>query len=461
MSQAHEPAIAAPAAARWRVYPAYKPSGVDWLGEIPAHWEVWKVTHAFKIIGSGTTPPTSQQEEYYNGDIPWVNTGELRDGIVSDTAKKLTDKALADFPTLRTYPAGTLLVALYGATIGKVGILQIAATTNQACCALAGPEQLDVSFTFYWLIAQRQRLIFLASGGGQPNISQETIRSLRIPAPSLPEQRAIAAFLDRETAKLDALAAQKERLIELLQEKRAALISHAVTKGLDAAAPLKASGVEWLGEIPTGWEVRRLKFLKSFVTSGSRGWAQYYGDDGPLFLRIGNLSRTSIDLDFDDIQHVSPPEGTEGERTRVNPGDVLISITAYIGSIAVVPEDVGEAYVNQHIALTRPRQDAITPRWFGYYLLSRAGQDQFRLLLYGGTKDGLGLDDVKNLLVLVPPLLDQQALAAFLDRETAKIDHLISVIRAGTQKVQEERAALIAAAVTGKIDVRAEAGGGV
>src|SRR2546429_9886476 len=108
---------------KWKRYPAYKDSGVEWLGEIPEHWEIWKITHAFGLIGSGTTPLTSH-EEYYDGNIPWVNTAELRDGIVADTSKKLTDKALLDFPTLRVYPPGTLLVALYGATIGQVVILQ-------------------------------------------------------------------------------------------------------------------------------------------------------------------------------------------------------------------------------------------------------------------------------------------------------------------------------------------------
>ncbi len=440
---------------KWKRYPAYKDSGIEWLREIPAHWELWKISHAFKVVGSGTTPLTSH-EEYYEGDISWVNTAELRDNLITNTSKKLTSKALVDYPTLRVYHRGTLLVALYGATIGRIGILDISATTNQACCALSTSECLDVSFTFYWFLAHRQQLILLASGGGQPNISQDTIRSLKIAAPSILEQRSIAAFLDSETDKINTLIAKKERLIELLQEKRSATISHAVTKGLDASVPMKDSGVEWLGEIPAHWEVKRLKFVTSFVTSGSRGWAQYYSDDGPMFLRIGNLSRTSIDSDLRDIQHVLPPKGTEGERTQVKQQDVLISITAYIGSIAVMSENIGEAYVNQHIALTRPYTNIIAPRWLAYCLLSCVGQDQFQLLLNGGTKDGLGLDDVKNLLILMPPLSEQQAIVSYIDHETAKIDALITRIREGDEKLKEYNAALISAAVTGKIDVREE-----
>jgi type I restriction enzyme S subunit len=211
-----------------------------------------------------------------------------------------------------------------------------------------------------------------------------------------------------------------------------------------------------LGEIPAHWEVKRLKFLTSLVTSGSRGWAQYYSDDGAIFLRIGNLSRTSIELDFQDIQYVSPPRGTEGERTQVQQNDVLLSITAYIGSVAVVTEDIGEAYVNQHIALTRPRKEVINSRWLAYCLMSQIGQAQFGLLLYGGTKDGLGLGDVSNLYAFVTPLAEQIAVVEFINRETAKIDALIAKIREGIEKLKEYRTALISAAVTGKIDVRNE-----
>jgi type I restriction enzyme S subunit len=278
----------------------------------------------------------------------------------------------------------------------------------------------------------------------------------RVQVPSPQEQQAIATFLDYEVDKINMLIEKKERLIELLQEKRAALISHAVTKGLDPTVRMRDSGVEWLGEIPVHWEVKRLKFVTSFVTSGSRGWAQYYSDEGAVFLRIGNLSRTSIALDLEDIQYVSPPDGTEGERTRVKQYDVLISITAYIGSVAVVSEDIGEAYVNQHIALTRPRKDVIDSKWLGYCLVSQVGQDQFRMLLYGGTKDGLGLDDVKNLFCLVPPIFDQHAIVSYLDAETAKIDALISRIQEGIEKLKEYSTALISAAVSGKIDVREE-----
>lgn len=209
-----------------------KDSGVAWLGEIPAHWEVWKASHAFGYIGSGTTPNTSDLE-FYDGDVPWVTTSELREGYIADTTAKLTQRALEEHSALRLYQPGTLLIAMYGATIGRLGILAVDACTNQACCALSEPKQLDTKFAFYWLWAARTSIINLSSGGGQPNINQDAVRSLRICTPPLPEQRAIADYLDSETTKLDALIAKLRIHITKVQELRTALIAAAVTGKID------------------------------------------------------------------------------------------------------------------------------------------------------------------------------------------------------------------------------------
>ena len=218
----------------------------------------------------------------------------------------------------------------------------------------------------------------------------------------------------------------------------------------------KDSGVEWLGEIPAHWEVKRIKNVSSFVTSGSRGWAEYYSEEGPLFLRIGNLKSNSIDLSLDDVQHVSPPKGKEGERTRVRAGDVLISITALIGAVAVVPAQISEAFVNQHLALVRISDKGIEPRWLAYCVLSQVGQSQLLAELYGGTKDGLGLNDIRSLIILVPPPDEQRAIVDFLDEDENNFSSLFGRISQGLERLKEFRTALISAAVTGKIDVREE-----
>jgi type I restriction enzyme, S subunit len=209
-----------------------KDSGVEWLGQVPEGWVPYKVARAFSFIGGGTTPP-SGMVKYYDGETPWVNTGDLTDGEIHEVSRSVTQKALDDFGVLRVYPPRTLLIALYGATIGKLGIINMNACTNQACCAFGSGGSLDVKFAFYWFFAAREHIIQLAYGGGQPNISQQTLKELIIPAPSGAEQQAIAAHLDVQTAKLDALRLKLELSVEKLREYRTALISAAVTGKID------------------------------------------------------------------------------------------------------------------------------------------------------------------------------------------------------------------------------------
>lgn len=205
-----------------------KPSGIDWLGDIPEGWESWKVAHLFNKIGSGTTPP-SDDMDYYEGDIPWVITGELKDNEIFDSENKVTKKAVEELSALKVFPKDSLLIAMYGATIGKMAIIRMPATTNQACCILGGSKIIDTNFSFYFFLAFRPQLIALSYGGGQPNISQDTIKSIKIFLPKIDEQKNIVTFLDRETAKIDEMMKKVEMQIEKLQEYRQALITNAVT----------------------------------------------------------------------------------------------------------------------------------------------------------------------------------------------------------------------------------------
>lgn len=210
----------------------------------------------------------------------------------------------------------------------------------------------------------------------------------------------------------------------------------------------KDSGVQWLGEVPEHWEVLELRRFIRFITSGSRGWAEYYADEGKIFVRIGNLTRHSINVDLSDIQYVAPPAGAEGERTVIFKGDVLFSITAYIGSVAVATEQIVGAYINQHIALVRLFVGKVFPRYIAYATLSDSGQAQLGGQGYGGTKVQLALDDVKSFRVPVPPLPEQTAIADFLDRETGRIDTLVAKKRRLIALLGEKRTALISRTVT-------------
>lgn len=210
-----------------------KPSGVEWLGDVPIGWKVKKIAHAIESMGSGTTPKSDMSEYYENGEIPWLNTGDLNDAELYSCNKNISRAALEAHSTLKIYPAGSVVIAMYGATIGKLAKLRFSTTVNQACCVFFCGEILHNNFLFYWLLGFREQIVSLATGGGQPNISQEVLRTLRLACPNLSEQTAIATFLDLETTKIDTLIAKAQQAIALQKEHRTALISAAVTGKID------------------------------------------------------------------------------------------------------------------------------------------------------------------------------------------------------------------------------------
>jgi type I restriction enzyme S subunit len=272
-----------------------------------------------------------------------------------------------------------------------------------------------------------------------PRASWNFIGDLPLLIPPEAEQHAIAAFLDQETARIDELVARKLRLIELLGEKRSAITASALTH------PSRRHH-----------ETVRVKHLLRFTTSGSRGWAEFYADEGDLFIQSGNLDRR-LGLDLTNVQRIVPPQGAEVERTRIRRFDVLVCITgAYTGNVCVVQDDLPRAFVNQHLALLRPRQERVVPRFLAYYLSSSIGQGYFRATQYGGTKQGLGFEDIHSIPVVLPSLDQQRAIVAELDRQRRQIEELATFTRGGIAQLSEYRSALISAAVTGKIDVRKE-----
>lgn len=438
---------------KWKPFPAYKDSGVEWYGKIPAAWKINKLSHAFAEIGSGTTPPSDKFDYYEPREIPWVTTSELRENQITETSKCVCKRALRDFPTLRVYPPGTLLVAMYGATIGRLGILNIHACTNQACCAVAKPRTAQTMYAFYWFQAFRQHIIQLSSGGGQPNINQEKIRALRIPIPSIKEQTAIAAFLDRETARIDALIEKKKRLIELLAEKRAALISHAVTKGLNPDAPMKDSGIEWLGMIPKHWGSCLFKRTAS-ISYGLSIELDRGITDGTPIISLPNVTKDGrLVLDEVPQTHLSD---SDKRSLLLQKGDLLFNwrngSPDHVGKTAYF--DASSEYTHVSFLLRlRFDQAKSDPRYY-HLLLNSLRSNGF----FGASKDQVNKTynqtELGNLEIIVPPLNEQLQIADFVYQETAKFDALTAKVHEGVERLQEYRTALISAAVTGKIDVR-------
>jgi len=440
-------------------YPEYKESGVQWLGQVPAHWEVWKLSHGFQNTGSGTTPP-SDNDVWYDGSIPWVTTSELRESIIFDTTKKVSEDAITTFSALKLFPEGSLSIAMYGATIGRLGILGVPATTNQACCVLYGERALNARFMFLWFQAFREQVILLASGGGQPNISQDKIRSIRVACPPLSEQSAIAVFLDRETGRIDTLVAKKRRLVELLKEKRTALISRTVTRGLPEAAArdfglephtrFKDSGIEWLGEVPEGWQTPPLYARYSVELGKMLNESRITGNHLVSYLRNVDVQWDSIN--FDDLPEMDISEN-EYQRYTLQKGDLLVCEGGEVGRAAIVGEM--SSLIGYQKALHRMRtiRSAEVARFMFYTLFWATKTGVFNA---GGTSTIAHLtgEQLRKYRFPTPPLSEQTAIAAYLDRETSKIDQLVAKVEAVIARLQEYRTGLITAAVTGKIDVR-------
>jgi type I restriction enzyme, S subunit len=435
------------------------------LHRFPAHWRVWKVAHAFGAIGSGTTPPSNEEQWYGEDEIAWVTTSELREGVIAKTAKCVTKAALKEFSALKVHPSGSLVVALYGATIGRLGILGIDAATNQACCVLAGPRDLEIRFVFYWLQAFRQVIIDLnATGGGQPNISQDVVSSLRVPAPPRAEQLAIAAFLDRKTARIDALIEKKRRLIELLQEKRTALIVQTLTHGASndgrtSAAAYSADGdpldlgAGWLEAAPRDWTISRLGWHVDLLTGFPFKSELFAFDDGTRLVRGDNV--TEGELRWGEKARLWS-ESTQGlQRYFLRGGDVLIGMDgSKVGrNFAMVAPEALPLLLVQRVA--RLRVKASMDCRFLYYLV---GSSFFRnwvgLVRTDPAIPHISPYDIRNFPVALPPLAEQRVIAERLDRLLGAIDAAMGKVKEACEQLLEYRSALISAAVTGQIDVR-------
>ena len=341
---------------------------------------------------------------------------------------------------------------MYGATIGKVGLLDIGIATNQACCIIVPSKRICPKYTFYSFIIAKEELLLSSFGGGQPNISQDIIRKLKVPVPPLSEQQSIASYLDVKTEKIDKMIAKAEKKIEYLGELKQSLITRAVTRGLNPNAPLKDSGVKWIGDIPRDWEIPRLNFVTSKIGSGStpKGGSEVYVDEGVVFLRSQNVYNDGLRLN--DVVHIVPSIHEQMKGTKVQVDDILFNITgASIGRCCRFTKGIGEANVNQHVCIVRPKN--ILPTFLMYCLQSFVGQTQLRQLLKGGNREGLSGESFKNFYVLLPSPNEQQQIATYLDIKCSKIDHIVATQKKKIAYLQELKQSLITNVVTGKIKV--------
>ncbi len=434
---------------RFRPYPEYRDSGVEWLGEIPAHWKVQPLKHLV-TFSTGWTPPTGR-EDLYGGKHLWANISDLGPKVLDTTENTISDMAIRE-ARLRIVEAGSLLFS-FKLSIGTVSIAGVNMYTNEAIAAFNPSSLIDTRYLF-WAASILIPCNAQVNIYGAPLLNRERIANAKLLRFAPSEQRTIAAFLDRETARIDGSVARKERLVELLQEKRTALITRAVTRGLDPNVPMKDSGVEWLGEIPAHWHLRALKRVSPEITVGVVvNPSTYVRAEGVPFLYGGDIHEGRIVADA--ARRMSEKDSESLSKSRLQAGDLVCVRVGAPGVTAVVPPQLAGA--NCASVLIVRRAASFDSQWLCYTMNSRLVQYQVELVQYGAAQEQFNVAHAVEFFVPLAPQAEQRAITAFLDRETARIDALIAKVHQAIGHLKEFRIALISAAVTGKIDVREEA----
>ncbi|HED8510838.1 TPA: restriction endonuclease subunit S [Campylobacter upsaliensis] len=436
---------------------SYKPSGIDYLGLIPHHWEVARSGLIYKNISSGTTPQSDNDEYYKNGNIFWINSGDLNDSVLTNSKNKITQRAIMAYSVLKIFPKGSLIIAMYGATIGKVSILGIDACTNQACCVLCESKYLNTRFVFYYFIAKRQDLISMAYGGGQPNISQDIIKNFKIPLPPLQEQKEIVEFLDSKCEKIQNYIDKKQKLITLLQEKKQALINKVVTKGLNPNIEFKNSGIEYLGLIPHHWEAVKVKFtayVKGRIGFHGLNSNEFRYDEG-AYLVTGN-DFDNNEVMWDKCRRVSEERFYEDPNIHLQNNDLLITKDGTIGKTAIVNNCPKQATLNSGIFLVRTLKEMCFVKYLFFIINSQYFKEFVNVKTSGSTIKHLYQSDFHDLKIPLPPLQEQKQIANFLDEKCEKINSAIEKTKRQIELIKEYKNTLINEAVCGRVACHTE-----
>ncbi|MBN6350238.1 restriction endonuclease subunit S [Providencia rettgeri] len=441
---------------RYKAYPEYKDSPIDWLDEIPKHWATKKLKHLGEAI-IGLTYSPDEVVDISDSDATLV----LRSSNVQNQKITLNDNVFVkkQIPKKLTTRLNDILICSRNgsrALIGKNALIDknsIGMSFGAFMTIYRSKYNAYLSHVMNSKLFEYQSATFLTSTINQ--LTTGNLNSFEIPFPTEAERIKIANFLDHETAKIDTLIAKQEKLIELLQEKRQAVISHAVTKGLNPDVPMKDSGVEWLGEVPEHWEISKLGLYANKIGSGKtpKGGADVYQDEGILFLRSQNVYDDGLRISGKDATYISNEIHVEMQNSAVKPNDVLLNITGgSIGRTCIFPANVGEANVNQHVCILR--FDTELAPYLANVMKSSSIKDQIDIVQVGGNREGLNFEQIANMRFCVPPKAEILKINSFIDSQLTKFDSLILKSISAIDLMKERKTALISAAVTGKIDVR-------
>lgn len=444
-------------------YDSYKNSGIEWIGEIPSHWNVMKFGYLFNFSrGLGIT-----KQDLLDEGVPCVNYGEIHSKYgfrvdpeinklkcVQESYLESSDKSLlrrGDFvfaDTSEDIEGSGNFTCLDSDTPIFAGYHTVIAR---------GLSENSYIFLAYYFdsLEYRNQIRNSVSGIKVYSITQGILKNTSVLLPPPTEQTAIAKYLDRKTAEIDELIADKKRLVELYEEEKTAIINQAVTKGINPDAPMKDSGIEWMEEIPEHWELKKLKLLVSKIGSGvtPSGGSSVYQTSGIPLLRSQNIHFDGLKLD--DVAYISEEIDEGMSNSRIQENDVLLNITgASIGRCFYVPVGFGRGNVNQHVCILRPIIEKIHVQFLYYQMRSIVGQIQINLQQTGANREGLNFEQLKNFQIPYPATIHEQvAIVNYLKSATALIDNKKSRTEKLIDLLTEYRTALISEVVTGKIKV--------
>jgi type I restriction enzyme, S subunit len=434
---------------KYRGYEKYKDSGVEWLGEIPEHWKNLKIKRLTQIK-RGASPRPIDDPKYFDdeGEYAWVRIADVTasDRYLEETTQKLSDLGKS-FSVPLEY--GELFLSIAG-SVGKPIITKI------KCCIHDGfvyfpTLNANKEFLFY-IFNSGQPYLGLGKMGTQLNLNTETVGGINIGLPPLDEQELIAHFLDRKTSQIDTLIAKKEALLEKLDKKRTALISHAVTKGLDRTAPMKDSGVEWLGDIPEHWEMKRLKFISPEQSVGLVINPSTYVDDNGSVPFIYGANIREYKIDFSNARKITEESHNILSKSKLTAGDLLVVRVGEPGVAAVIPNNIDTCncasvmFIRQH--------KTFVSEWLCHIFNSRIGRFQVELVAYGAAQQQFNIAHAVDFNFPTPPRSEQQEIVNYLSEQITSIQSVQAATNNAIALLKEYRTALITNAVTGKIDVR-------
>lgn len=433
-------------------------SGIPWIGEVPEGWKIGKIKNCCTLIGSGTTPSSHITEYYDNEKINWIQSGDIYGKIkIFDVKTQISTKAVLNNQTLKIYKAPFIVMAMYGGSVGNTAISMIDACTNQACCCLKPDDDTDFMFLYYWVQFCKDNFLMKAEGGGQPNISQEKIKNQYFCAPLITEQHRIADFLDSKCSEIDALVENLRARMESAKEYKKAVITEAVTKGLDKDVKMKDSGVEWIGEIPEGWKVVKLKQYIKNVSSGlSAVTSDSSEDSGKYILRTSAVSSEK----FIESEVKSVTKQAESRLICPVEADTVImsrmNTSAMVGACAYVARNYKNLFVPDKLWKIKFTLE-LSAKYAWYLINSSPIRGWFSSTSTGASvsMQNISLTDFYNAYAPIPRMIEQRQISDYLDSKCAEIDALLQNYEDQIATLEKYKKSLIYEYVTGKKEVPA------